>query len=128
MSERKTRLFAATAAILLMALSVSPAAKAQQTTEKFIPIGMSPGVSNKVSFQGEISATDRAARSFSIRVNGSSKTFDVSSTTRIWLDRSKVRKPNIDGSFGDLESGRWIEVKYDPDDPAVASWIKIEAQ
>lgn len=128
MSGSKLKRFAATATVLLMALAVPAAGKAQQTTEKFIPIGMSPGVSNKVSFQGEISAIDQAAKSFSLRVDGSSKTFSVSSMTRIWLDRSKVRKPNIDGSFDDLETGRWIEIRYDPDNPAVASWIKIEAQ
>lgn len=128
MSGKNIKRFAAMAIVLLMALTVLPAGIAQQTTEKFIPIGMSPGISNKVSFQGEISGIDRAAKAFSIRVNGSSKTFGVASSTRIWLDRSKARKPNIDGSFGDLEPGRWIEVKYDSDDPAVASWIKIEAQ
>lgn len=128
MSGKNIKSFAAMATILLIALTVIPAGKAQQTTEKFIPIGMSPGISNKVSFQGKISGVDQAARSFSIQVDGSSKTFNIASSTRIWLDRSKVRKPNIDGSFGDLEPGRRIEIKYDPDNPAVASWIKIEAQ
>ena len=128
MSSNKFKRFAATITVLLVAVTVIPAGMAHPLTEKFIPIGMSPGVSNKVSFQGEITGVNRAAKSFSVRVDGSSKTFSVSSSTFIWLDRSKVRKPSIDGSFDDLESGRLIEVKYDSDDPAVASWIKIEAR
>jgi hypothetical protein len=128
MSGKNLKRFPVTATILLMALAVLPISKAQQTTEKFIPIGMSPGVSNKVSFQGEISGTDRVAKSFSIRVDDSSKTFSVTPSTHIWLDRSKVRKPSIDGSFDNLETGRWIEIRYNSDDPTLADWIKIETQ
>ena len=128
MSGKKFKRFPVTAAVLLVALAVLPTSKAQQTTEMFIPIGMSPGVSNKVSFLGEVSAADRTAKSVSIRVDGSSKTFSIAPSTRIWLDRSKAGKPNIDGSFDDLETGRRIEIRYDPEDPAVAGWIKIEAQ
>ena len=128
MSGKKFKRFPVTAAVLLVALAVLPTSKAQQTTEMFIPIGMSPGVSNKVSFLGEISASDRTARSISIWVDGSSKSFGVTPSTRIWLDRSKAGKPSLDGSFDDLQTGRRVEIKYDPDDPALADWIKVEAQ
>lgn len=101
--------------------------QAQQTTEKFIPIGMSPGVSGKSSYQGNIIAVNSAAKSFSIQTDGDNKVISVAPTTRIWLDRSKSRKSSLDGEFGTLETGATVEVLMDPGDPAKAAWIKIEA-
>jgi len=41
---------------------------------------------------------------------GGLKTIAISSTTFIWLDRSKVSKSNIDASFGNIEAGKTVEV------------------
>ena len=101
--------------------------QAQQTTEKFIPIGMSPGVSGKSSHLGNITAVDSAAKSFSMQIDGDNKVISVAPTTWIWLDRSKSKKPNLDGGFGALETGSRVEVFMNPGDPAKAAWIKIEA-
>lgn len=100
--------------------------QAQQTTEKFIPIGMSPGVSGKSSFMGSIIAVNSTTKSFSMQTDGDSKTIGVTSTTRIWLDRSKSKKSNQDGEFGVLEAGKRVEVLVNSTDPATAAWIKIE--
>jgi len=114
--------------LLAVSLSLSFAvAEAQQTTEKFIPIGMSPGVSGKSSYQGSITAVDSAAKTFSMQTDGDNKIIGVAATTRIWLDRSKSRKSNLDGGFGALETGSTVEVLLDPGDPTKAVWIKIEA-
>jgi len=101
--------------------------QAQQTTEKFIPIGMSPGVSGKSSYQGNITEVNVAAKSFSMQIDGDSKVISFAPTTRIWLDRSKSKKPNLDGEPGALETGSKVEVMMDPKDPTKAAWIKIEA-
>ncbi len=101
--------------------------QAQQTTEQFIPIGMSPGVSGKSSYLGSITAVDSAAKSFSMQIDGDNKDIGVAATTRIWLDRSKSRKSNLDGGFGALETGSTVEVLMDPGDSTKAAWIKIEA-
>lgn len=101
--------------------------QAQQATEKFIPIGMSPGVSGKSSFLGNITSVNSATKSFSMQIDGDTKVISVAPTTWIWLDRSKNRKPNQDGEYGALETGSTVEVLMDPDDPTKAAWIKIEA-
>jgi hypothetical protein len=101
--------------------------QAQQTTEKFIPIGMSPGVSGKSSYQGNITEVNVAAKSFSMQIDGDNKVISFAPTTRIWLDRSKSRKPNLDAEPGALETGSKVEVMMDPKDPTKAAWIKIEA-
>lgn len=116
------------AILLLVALLAAPAAGlAQQTTEQFIPIGFSPGVSNLTSYIGAVDAVDGTARTFSLQVDGETRVLRVSTDTRIWLDRSKVRNTNIDGNFGDIQPGRVIEVRYDDDDPGTAVWVKIQA-
>ena len=111
------------AALLCLNFAVG---QAQQTTEKFIPIGMSPGVSGKSSYLGSITSVDPAAKSFSMQTDGDSKIIGVAPTTRIWLDRSKSRKPNLDGEFGALEAGSRVEIMMDPSAPTKAAWIKIE--
>ncbi|MDH3763374.1 MAG: hypothetical protein OEU50_20560 [Gammaproteobacteria bacterium] len=114
--------------LLTVSLCLSYATgQAQQTTEKFIPIGMSPGVSGKSTYQGNITEVNVAAKSFSMQIDGDNKVISLAPTTRIWLDRSKSKKPNLDGEPGALESGSKVEVMMDPKDPSKAAWIKIEA-
>lgn len=114
------------ATVLLIAL-LAGTAQAQQSTERFIPIGFSPGVSNVSSFIGPVTAVDGSAQTFSLLVDGEARTLSVTAETRIWLDRSKVRKTNIDAGFGDIQPGRVIEVRYDTEDPEMAVWVKIQA-
>ena len=115
------------AAALLIALLAGTAARAQQSTEQFIPIGFSPGVSNVSSFIGPVTAVDGTSRTFSLQVDGEPRTLRVSAETRIWLDRSKARKTSIDAGFGDIQPGSLIEVRYDEEDPEMAVWVKIQA-
>lgn len=52
----------------------------------------------------------------------------VTDKTRIWIDRSKLKLTSVTGSFGDLQKGRRVEVKYeDPASREVADWVKVEA-
>lgn len=111
-----------------IAMLVVSAGIAQQTTEKFIPIGMSPGISGKLSYRGEVVAVDAGAGSFSMQSDGATRTISMDSSTKIWLDRSKIKKPNADGNFGDLKSGLQIEVMYRLDNQLLADWIKIESR
>ena len=51
----------------------------------------------------------------------------ITDKTRIWLDRSKLKQPNVTGGFADLQKGRRVEVKYeDPAQREVADWVKVE--
>ncbi len=109
-----------------MTVVVSPT-YGQQTTEQFIPIGKSPGISGKYSYTGAIVALDRAARTISVEDNGEVRIIKVTTETSIWLDRSKIKRQNRLAGYDDCEVGRRIEVKYTELDKDVAEWIKIES-
>lgn len=99
---------------------------AQQTTEQFIPIGYSPGISDKYSFIGIIVDVDQETHTIVVDSNRGERAIKVMPMTRIWLDRSKSKRTNTVGSYGDCEVGRKVEVMHAHDNESVADWIKIE--
>ena len=104
-------------------------AHAQETTERFIPVGQSPGISGTRSYQGEIVSVNLQGKTFTVRdVQGEHaiRTIRVAPGTRIWLDRSAQQITNVDGSMTDLEVGRRVEVLYvDDRRRETADWIKV---
>jgi len=113
-------------AIVLM-LSIIPIVYGQKSTEQYIPIGKSPGITRKYSMMGEIEQCDPATKSLTVISTYGKTTMKVTDETRIYLDRSKLRQRNIKGNFSDLQKGRKVEVKYkDPQNKTTADWIKIE--
>lgn len=111
---------------LSIALSTLAPALAQNATERFIPLGESPGLSRVATEIGQIEALDRAARSLKLTTPSNSLAIKVSPETRIWLDKSRFRLATEAGSFEDLRIGRTVEVKLDAArDPGVAEWIKV---
>jgi hypothetical protein len=119
------RLFiAATLAAVLMA-GVS-FAHGQRQTERYIPIGQSPGVSGKSAWIGTIAATDPKARTLTVTLADSRYTVAVTERTRIWLDRSRLKQTALNGSYSDLQPGRRVEVKYSgARGEGAAEWIKV---
>ena len=99
---------------------------AQESTEQFIPIGMSPGISNKYSYIGNIVSIDPAKKSFTVQSNRGIETITVTLLTRFWIDRSKLKQTNLEASFSDCEIGKKVEVMHERDDDHVADWVKIE--
>ena len=81
-------------AIFLLTISLFESAEVygQQTTEQFVPIGQSPGISNKYSYIGDIVSVNTEAHTITVQSNRGSKTIRVLTTTRIWLDRSSVKR------------------------------------
>jgi hypothetical protein len=113
--------------ILIAMLCTISHAHGQKATEQFIPIGQSPGVSQKYTWIGEIAEVNAPARTVTIADPAGRRTVRITDTTRIWLDRTKLKQTNLSGSFTDLQKGRRAEVKYE--DPArrdVAEWVKVE--
>lgn len=104
------------------------AAAAQQSTERYVPIGKSPGVSGSQSIIGEITAVDSAARTLTVKGQDSERTFRMTEDTRIWLDRSSWKRTNLVGTFYDCIVGRDAEVMYPKDDMATAHWVKVKAR
>jgi hypothetical protein len=113
--------------ILVALLWAISHAHGQKATEQFIPIGQSPGVSQKSSSIGEIAEVNAAAQTVTIADPAGRRTVRITDKTRIWLDRTKLKQTNLSGRFADLQKGRRVEVKYE--DPArrdVADWVKVE--
>lgn len=115
-------------AILAAALIAAMPGNAQQTTERYIPIGESPGVSYSYSYLGKIVEVDEAEHTITIEDEKGRHKMRVTEATKIWIDRSKRRRENTTGTYEDCEVGRTVEVMHLKDDSKTAAWIKIEAR
>lgn len=100
---------------------------AQKTTELYIPIGQSPGLSGKHTLVGKIVQVD--ARTNTLSMADAAGTYAVSTGpgTRIYLDKSKAGLPNSQGALTDCKAGDPIEVKFvDNARSKPAEWIKVQ--
>ena len=115
--------FAVTFAVLAGPSTVT----GQLQTEHFIPLGQSPGVSNKLSAIGTIGAYDAERRVLTFAGPAGEVAVSLTDRTRIWLDRSKLGQTNLAGDAAALQPGRRAEVKFeDAERRQFADWIKIE--
>lgn len=116
-------LILAIGSVIAVLCSVSYA-HGQKETERYIPLGQSPGVSKKFTYIGSIDAVALADRT----ITAGGRTVKITDSTRIWIDRSALKQPAETGSISDLKQGRTVEIKYDdPARPQVAEWIKVQA-
>lgn len=119
------RLFIA-AALLVVLLAGTSFAHGQSQAERYIPVGQSPGVSGKSAWIGTVETTDPKARTITVAAADRRYTVAVTERTRIWLDRSRLKQTALGGSYGDLQPGRRVEVKYgDARRAGIAEWIKV---
>ena len=112
-------------ALGVLLLGVTLGANAQQSTEQYIPIGESPGVSDEQMVKGTISAVDYDARTVQVRMTTGTQTVKMVGSTRYYLDRTKHKRTNLSAKIEDCRVGRKVEVKVDAD--STVDWIKIEA-
>jgi hypothetical protein len=115
--------------LLVVLLGNGSLAHGQRATERFIPLGRSPGVSGKLTTIGTLVAVDPERRR--IRVAGPAGPVDVTlqDSTQIWIDRHELGLPTLTGSLQDLREGITLEVKYaDPDTRQVAEWVKLKTR
>ena len=114
-------------AIVIGALGSAFEAVAQEATEMFVPIGQSPGISNKTTVIGTVQALNAAARTVTVAGPSGPQTFAITDKTRIWLDRSAFKQSNQSDSLADLRQGRKVEVKLQPAGAKPgADWIKVQ--
>lgn len=104
-------------------------AHGQRATEMYIPVGQSPGLSGKHTVVGKIKTINAQDRTLTIVGSAGTHTATITSRTKIWLDRSKLRLANQKGTFSDCQEGRTVEIKYE--DPkqmgrGAAEWVKIQ--
>lgn len=113
-------------AVIVMFFGGVSQASGQAETERYIPVGKSPGMSGKYSYQGEIVAFDSATRSITVRGPEGSRAIKLSDKTRIWLDRSALKQTNVPGREADLTVGRTVEIKFmDYERMESCDWIKV---
>jgi hypothetical protein len=112
---------------LVVALACNASlAHGQQATERFIPLGQSPGVSGKQSTIGKIVGVAPEERRIDVAGPDGRVSVRIEDSTRIWIDRHRLGQSALAGSFGDLREGLEAEVKYaDPDTRRVAEWVKV---
>ncbi len=104
-----------------------PDAQAQKASEIYIPMGQSPGLSGKYTEVGKIDAANDQDQTITMTNSSGSYTVEITESTKIWLDRSKLQLTNEKGSFTDLQAGRTIEVKHKDNDPGgPVEWIKVQ--
>lgn len=109
--------------LIVTLLLSSSYAYGQKTTEQFIPIGQSPGLSNKYTYIGVIETVDSQERT----ITTGGQVIKITEDTRIWLDRSSLKLTNQIGDFTDLREGRKIEIKYtEATKKQVAEWVKVQ--
>jgi hypothetical protein len=114
-------------AIVIVALGGTLEASGQQATEMFIPIGQSPGLSNKGNVIGTLESVDPGKQMVTISSSSGAQTVGITDRTMIWLDRSEQKQPNQNGAINDLQKGRKIEIKVRKgESKAVAEWIKVQ--
>ncbi|MDH3497188.1 MAG: hypothetical protein OER21_10515 [Gemmatimonadota bacterium] len=110
---------------LVASLCLATTAQAQQATERYIPLGQSPGLSSRYTYMGQIVRIDAAARTVTVGNADTTRTIALTEHTKIWLDRSATRQTTLIGRLEDLQPGQRIEIKYE--DYATkdrAAWIK----
>jgi hypothetical protein len=113
--------------IFVMTLGGGLAAYGQEATEIYIPIGQSPGLSEKTSLIGTLESVDRGRKTVTVSSPSGARTVALTERTSIWLDRSLQKQPNRSGAIADLQQGRKIEIKLRKGEPKpVAEWIKVQ--
>jgi hypothetical protein len=99
-------------------------------TERFIPIGESPGLSGKYTVIGKLQSVNAREQTCSVVAASGALNVKVTSRTKIWLDRSRLRQTNLKGTFADLRPGATVEVKPEGHQRGVSSgpaeWIKVQ--
>lgn len=115
-------------AVMFAALFAASTAHGHPATERYIPLGLSPGVSYKQTTVGVVEAIDPTARTITLSAPSGPIVVPVTDQTRIWLDQSKAGRTSLNGAFTDLTTGATVEVKFTgPDDARAAEWIKMES-
>ena len=113
--------------LCLLWVAVATAAQGQQATERFVPIGQSPGQSGKTTSIGTVQSVDMQARSVTLAAaEGRVISLTWTDRTRIWLDRSRQQMGALKGMASDIQIGRRVEVQPDKKDAAQVEWIKVD--
>lgn len=112
-------------------LSGGPSAtSAQEATERYIPIGQSPGVSGKQTVIGKLAEVNTRDQTVTIVGPSGTSRVKVTPRTKIWLDRSQLGQTNLKGTIADLRQGATVEMKPEGQQRGASDgsceWIKVQ--
>jgi hypothetical protein len=108
-------------------LAAQASAFAQKTTELYIPIGQSPGLSGKHTLVGKIVQVNALNNTITMADATGTHSVAMAPGTPIYLDKSKAGLPNSQGALTDCKAGDPIEVKFvDNARGKPAEWIKVQ--
>lgn len=111
----------------IILVGVMSYAFAEKTTELYIPIGKSPGLSGKYTIIGKIEKVDYKNRTLTMSNSSGIYSVKVTKTTVIFLDRSNVKLTNLYGKFADCKKDIMAEVRFEKDSQAKpAEWVKLQ--
>lgn len=115
--------------VLAVLLAAQASAFAQKTTELYIPIGQSPGLSGKHTLIGKIVQVSAPNNTISMADATGTYSVSIAPSSRIYLDRSKAGLPNSQGALTDCKPGDPIEVKFvDNARSKPAEWVKVQKE
>src|SRR5262245_9960633 len=116
-------------AIVFAVLAGAGAAHAQRATERYIPLGQSPGVSGPRPVIRTIVAVEPSERRIDLEGPAGRASVRLEESTPVWIDRHAAGLPSETGSFADCQVGRMAEVAYaDPEARQHAAWLKLRAE
>lgn len=112
---------------LLIILTTVTVALAQKSTEMFIPIGQSPGLSGAHTLYGEVESINVQEGSCVIKTpDGKEETIITDGDPDVWLDYSSQKQKNTYGSLSDIKLGMTVECKFiDNQKRDSLDWIKV---
>ena len=115
--------------IATMFACAASTAVAQKSTEIYIPIGQSPGLSGRHTLIGQIESINATEKSMTVRdVGGSMTTVKPGEYTRIWIDRHKLGEKNRQGDYTDYRKDQRVEIKYRNNNRQAGEveWVKVQ--
>lgn len=122
MSKHLT-LFGIICLLLFAAFSVF----AEKSTELYIPIGQSPGLSGKYTVMGHIDRVNLQDQTLNMSGASGSYTVNLTKRTLIYLDRSKAGLTSTEGTLADCKVGDTVEVKFEDNSRSKpVEWIKVQ--
>ncbi len=110
----------------LASLALAGAAAAHPATEQFVPIGESPGPGVVQGTAAPVAEPTAGGPTIvGVERDGTELgAYVVTEQTRVDIDRSAERLPSLVGTLDDVQPGRVIEVRVNPETRA-AEWIKV---
>jgi cyclophilin family peptidyl-prolyl cis-trans isomerase len=113
--------------VIAILLGTQASGFAQKTSELFIPLGQSPGLSGKHTLIGTIVQVNALNNTITMADTAGTHSVAMAPSTLIYLDKSKAGLPNSQGTLADCNVGDSIEVKFvDNARSKPAEWVKVQ--